>query len=83
VIDEVGRFPGMAKSFAPPLGSVRRGASVGRNRSKAQFLLAVFALALIAAFATPAARAQEAAGNATNEANNPLTARPSLNLQDY
>lgn len=74
----------MAKSFAPRVRFARgRDASGGRNRSNALAPLALFALTLIAAVAAPAAHAQEAGGNATNEANNPLTARPSLNLQDY
>jgi hypothetical protein len=50
---------------------------------KARLLLAVFALTSVAALAAPAARAQEASGNATNEANNPLTPKITINLQDY
>jgi hypothetical protein len=71
----------MTQSFAPQRASVRRRrAFARRSRSNARPPL-VFALA--AALAATGARAQEANGNATNEANNPLTAKITVNLQDY
>ena len=61
---------------------LKRGGSAAREPTfRARLIL--FAFALTAALASPAARAQEAGGNATNEANNPLTAKITVNLQDY
>jgi hypothetical protein len=74
----------MTQSFAPQLASVRRRrAFARRRRPNGRLPLALFGFALAAALAATGARAQEANGNATNEANNPLTAKITVNLQDY
>lgn len=45
-------------------------------------MLTFLALILVSAFAGGSSRAQDTGGSATNEADNPLTARVTVNLQD-
>ena len=68
---------GLTKSLAPLARPMARPRAWRANG------LTLLALAVAAALASPAVRAQDAGGKATNEANNPLTAKASLNLQDY
>ena len=74
----------MTQSFAPQRCSVRRRRAFTQTRCPTGRLpLALFVFPLAAALAATGACAQEANGNATNEANNPLTAKITVNLQDY
>jgi hypothetical protein len=63
-------------------GLARR-AFVAKLHRSARLLLSLLALTLVAALAEGSARAEDAGGNATNDANNPLTPKITVNLQDY
>jgi hypothetical protein len=54
-----------------------------KRRTNARLFLSVLVLALVAAWAGGEARAQDSGGSQINEANNPLTAKVTVNLQDY